>query len=144
MANPNVGQDVAGQYQKVVGDKPEDTIFDEYSLLSLMEKGKASQAETGGRSALLSIEYKVNSTVKAMSDTEVLEVTRVDVFDEAEYTWKIYGGTFVISSYEEAINRGATRKIDVLAGKAKNLTESMRKQINEDLFADGTGFSSKA
>lgn len=144
MAIPNVGQEVAAQFQKVIGDTPEDNIFDEYSLLALMEKGKASAAQTGGRSALLSIEYKVNSTVKAISDTETLEVTRVDVFDEAEYTWKIYAGDFVVSTFEEAINRGATRKIDILAGKAENLRQSMRKQINEDLFADGTGFSSKA
>ena len=143
MANPNVGQEVAAQWQAVIGDKPEDNIFDEYSMLALLEKNKPA-AETGGRSAIGTIEYAVNTTVAAISDTEQLTVTRVNVFDEAEYVWRQYAGDFVISTYEEAINRGASRKIDLLAGKAENLRQSMRAQINSDLFAAGTGFGGKS
>lgn len=144
MANPNVGQQVAAAWQTMIGTKPEDNIFDEYSLLALMEKGKASVSKTGGRSAICPIEYKVNSTVKAISDTEELDVTRIDVFDEAEYIWRQYAGDFVISTYEEAIYRGESAKFDVLDGKAENLRQSMRKRINEDLFGDGTTDSSKS
>jgi hypothetical protein len=143
MANPNVGQEVAAQWQAVIGDKPEDNIFEEYSFLALCEKNKPAP-KTGGRSAIGTIEYAVNSTVKAISDTESLDVTRVAVFDEAEYVWRQYGGDLVISTYEEAINRGTSRKIDLLAGKSENLRQSMRKQINEDLFAAGTGFGGKS
>ena len=35
MANPNVGQEVAAQWQAVIGDKPEDNIFPELSFLAL-------------------------------------------------------------------------------------------------------------
>jgi len=143
MANPNVGQEVAAQWQAVIGDKPEDNIFKEYSFLAMLEKNKPA-AKTGGRSAIGTIEYAVNSTVKAISDTEALDVTRVAVFDEAEYVWRQYAGDFVISTYEDAINRGVSQKIDLLAGKAENLRQSMRKQINSDLFAAGTGFGGKA
>lgn len=143
MANPNVGQQVAAQWQKVIGEKPEDNIFKEYSFLALLEKNGTAPV-TGGRSFLGTIEYAVNSTVKAMADTESLDVTRVDVFDEAEYTERQYGGVFVISTFEEAINRGASQKIDLLAGKAENLRQSMRKQINSDCFAAGTGFGGKS
>jgi hypothetical protein len=140
---PNVTQEIAAQFQKVVGDKPEDNIFKEFSLLMLLEKNGAAPL-TGGRSAIGTIEYAVNTTVKAIADTETLDVTRVDVFDEAEYTWKEYAGTFTISTYEEAINRGATQKIDLLAGKAENLRSSMRNQVNIDCFGNGSGFSGKA
>jgi hypothetical protein len=143
MANPNVGQQVAAQWQKVIGSKPEDNIFKEYSFLSLLEKNGAAPV-TGGRSFIGTIEYAVNTTVKAISDTESLDVTRVDVFDEAEYTERQYGGVFVISTFEEAINRGSSQKIDLLAGKAENLRQSMRKQINSDAFAAGTGFGGKS
>ena len=143
MANPNVGQEVAAQWQAVIGDKPEDNIFDEYSFLALLEKNKPAP-KTGGRSAIGSIEYAVNTTVKAISDTETLDVSRVDVFDEAEYVWRQYAGDFVVSTYEEAINRGAAQKIDILAGKAENLRQSMRRQKNTDLFAAGTGFGGKS
>jgi len=143
MPNPNVGQEVAAQWQAVIGNKPEDNIFKDYMFLGLLEKNSPAP-KTGGRSAIGTIEYAVNTTVKAISDTEALEVTRVPVFDEAEYQWKIYGGDFVISTYEEAINRGASQKIDLLAGKAENLRLSMRRQLNSDAFADGTGFGGKA
>lgn len=143
MANPNVGQQVAAQWQAVIGNTPEDNIFKEYSFLALLEKNGAAP-KSGGRSAIGTIEYAVNTTVKAISDTESLDVTRVDVFDEAEYTWRQYGGDFVISTFEEAINRGASQKIDLLAGKAENLRQSMRKQINSDCFAAGTGFGGKS
>lgn len=142
MANPNVGQQVAAQWQKLIGDKPEDNIFKEYSLLALLEKN-GSAPVTGGRSFIGTIEYAVNTTVKAISDTEALDVTRVDVFDEAEYTIRQYAGDFVMSTFEEAINRGASQKIDLLAGKAENLRQSMRKQINDDSFGAGTAFGGK-
>lgn len=143
MANPNVGQEVAAQWQVVIGDKPEDNIFKEFSFLALLEKNKPAP-KTGGRSAIGSIEYAVNTTVKAISDTEALDVSRVPVFDEAEYVWRQYAGDFVISTYEEAINRGAAQKIDLLAGKAENLRSSMRRQINLDCFAAGNGFGGKS
>jgi len=143
MPDPNVGQAVAAQWQAVIGDKPEDNIFKELSFLALLEKNSPAP-KTGGRSAIGSIEYAVNTTVAAIADDEALTVTRVPVFDEAEYVWRQYGGDFVISTYEEAINRGASQKIDLLAGKAENLRNSMRTQINTDLFGNGTGFGGKS
>jgi hypothetical protein len=143
MPDPNVGQQVAAQFQKVIGDKPEDNIFKEASLLMLLEKNGAAPV-TGGRSAIGTIEYAVNTTVAAIADTDALTTTRIDVFDEAEYAWKEYAGTFVISTFEEAINRGASQKIDLLAGKAENLRSSMRNQINIDAYGAGTAFGGKA
>ena len=55
MPVPNVGQQTAAAWQSLIGTKPEDNIFDEYWLLLLMERGKASAPKTGGRSALISI-----------------------------------------------------------------------------------------
>jgi hypothetical protein len=140
---PNVTQEVAAQWQAVIGTKPEDNIFKEDTFLSLLEKNSPAP-KTGGRSAIGSIEYAVNTTVAAIADDETLTVTRVPVFDEAEYMWRQYAGDFVISTYEEAINRGASQKIDLLAGKAENLRMSMRTQVNKDCFGNGTGFSGKA
>ena len=83
MANPNVGQQVAAQWQKVIGSKPEDNIFKEYSFLSLLEKNGAAPV-TGGRSFIGTIEYAVNTTVKAISDTESLDVSRVRFLSAAD------------------------------------------------------------
>lgn len=143
MPDPNVGQQVAAQWQAVIGDKPEDNIFKELSFLALLEKNSPAP-KTGGRSAIGSIEYAVNTTVAAIADDEALTVARIPVFDEAEYVWRQYAGDFVISTFEEAINRGASQKIDLLAGKAENLRNSMRTQVNTDCFGNGSGFGGKS
>jgi hypothetical protein len=132
MANPNVGQVVAAAWQKMVGSEPQDAIFKEYALLAWFEDN--AQKETGGRSLIGSIEYKVNSTVKALaSPSEGLDVVSVDIFDESEANWKQYAGLFTMTTMEEAINRGDSAKLRLEKGKLNNLRKTMRKEINDDI-----------
>jgi len=135
MANPNVGQLVAQAWQKLTNDgKPEDNIFLEYSQLKRLEEGKAFRAFTGGRSLIGTIEYAINSTVASITPTQTIDTTIVDVFDEWEANWKQYAGTFSMTSFEEAVNRGDSEKFNLEKAKLKNLRKSMRKRINEDIF----------
>jgi len=135
MANPNVGQLVAQAWQKLTNDgKPEDNIFEEYSQLKRLEEGKAFRPFTGGRSLIGTIEYAVNTTVESISPTQSLDTSIVDVFDEWEANWKQYAGTFSMTSFEDAVNRGDSAKFNLEKGKLKNLRQSMRKRINEDIF----------
>lgn len=135
MANPNVGQLVSQAWQKLTNDgKPEDNIFEEYSQLKRLESGKAFRSFTGGRSLIGTIEYQVNSTVESVSPTTTLNTEIVDVFDEWEANWKQYAGTFSMTSFEDAVNRGDSAKFNLEKGKLKNLRSSMRKTINEHIF----------
>tara|TARA_R110000868_G_scaffold95603_1_gene262829 strand:+ start:130 stop:1101 length:972 start_codon:yes stop_codon:yes gene_type:complete len=135
MANPNVGQQVAQAWQKLTNDgNPTDNIFEEYSELKRLETGKAFKSVTGGRSLIGTIEYAVNSTVESIAPTQSLDTTIVDVFDEWEANWKQYAGTFSMTSFEDATNRGDSAKFSLERGKLKNLRMSMRKRINEDIF----------
>ncbi len=139
MANPNVGQQVAQAWQAKVGTKPEDNIHDEYSQLARMEKGKAFKAITGGRTIIGSIEYALNTTVRSVTPTEVLDTTAIDVFDEFEFQWKQYAGTALMTSFEESTNRGSNAKFDLLQGKLENLRMSMRSEVNGDIFGSTAG-----
>ena len=139
MANPNVGQQVAQAWQAKVGTKPEDAIHDEYSELARLEKGKAFKSFTGGRTVIGTIEYALNSTVQSITPTSTLDTTIVDVFDEFEYSWKQYAGTATLTSFEESTNRGENAKFDLLDGKLTNLENSMRNEINADIFAVTSG-----
>ena len=65
------------------------------------------------------------------------------MFDTAKYEWKIYGGTVVQSELEDAINQGSGGKFDLLAAKLANLKSSNEKELNEDMFGDGTDNSGK-
>lgn len=129
----NVGQVVAAAWQKLIGSKPADAIYREYDFLKWAEAKAAS--EEGGRTLIGNVEYKVNTTVKAMaSPTETLDTTIVDVFDEWEAQWKQYSGTFTMTSMEDAINRGDRAKFKLEKGKLNNLRQAMRKRLNEDLI----------
>jgi hypothetical protein len=131
---PNVGQTVAQAWQALENGKPEDNIFSEYSQLKRMESAKAFRPFKGGRSIIGTIEYQANSTVASMSPTAQLDTTMVDVFDEWEAQWKQYGGTFSLTSFEEATNRGDSAKFNLEKGKLKNLRQSMRDTLNAHIF----------
>ncbi len=134
MPNPNVGQLVAQAWQAICTERPEDNIFDEYSELKRYESGKQFKRVTGGRSLLGTVEYAENTTVASMSPTDILDTAIVDVFDESEANWKTYGGTFTMTSFERAVNRGEHAKFALEPGKVKNLRQSFRKIINEHIF----------
>ncbi len=140
---PLVGQTIASSWEAIVGTKPEDNIFDEYFLLDQLSAGKSFLSVNGGRTINGPIEYAINTTVKSYSDTEQLDTTRVDVFDEYQFVWKELAGTVTMSELEKAKNQGEGRKFDLLAGKMENLRNSMRKAINEQCFSDGTGNTGK-
>jgi hypothetical protein len=127
-------QHVVSAWQNITTENPVDNIFDEYSELKRLEEGKAFLRRTGGSSLIGSVEYQATTTVASMSPTAVLDTEIVDVFDQWEANWKQYGGTFSMTSFEEAINRGDHAKFDLEKGKLKNLRQSMRKTINEHIF----------
>ncbi len=135
MANPSgLSSNVVSAWQNITTENPVDNIFDEYSELKRLEEGKSFYKRTGGASLIGSVEYATNTTVASMSPTAVLDTEILDVFDQWEANWKQYGGTFSMTSFEEAINRGEHAKFSLEKGKLKNLRESMRKTINEHIF----------
>jgi hypothetical protein len=135
----NVGQREAAAWEAYVGKDPADVIHDEYSQLERMERSKAFKGFTGGKSYIGGIEYKLNTSVKPITDTETLDTTRVDVFDEFEYEGKQYAGDYVISTREVAENRGSAKKFDLDKGKADNLLKSLRSRINADILGAQSG-----
>ena len=143
MAVPNEGQVIASAWEAYVKTKPEDQIHDDYWLLNRMSKGAGFKGYDGGRDFRVPIEYAVNSSVQWYDDTESFTVARVDVFDEAEFSQKQIVGHVVMSELEKARNQGSGGKFPLLAQKMENLKKGMRKAINEALFSDGTGTSSK-
>ena len=143
MANPNVGQRVTSNWEAVVGKGPEDNINNDYWLFNQLSKGEGFLGLTGGDFIAAPLEYVLNTTVSSYSDTDLISTTRVDVFDRAEFQWKEYAGTAVLSDLEADRNAGEGTVFPLLPAKLNNLKNSMRSQINTGLFSDGTGNSSK-
>jgi hypothetical protein len=143
MADPNVGQRVAANWEAVVKTKPEDQINNDYWLLNRLSKGSGFKGLSGGDYITGPIEYILNSTVSSYSDLDVVSNTRNDVFDRFEYQWKEYAGTVVISDLEADRNAGEGMVFDLLPAKLENLKNSFRSTLNTDAFGLGTGNSSK-
>ena len=142
MSVPNDGQLVAAAWEDYVKQEPTDNIFPRFWLLENMRVGDGFR-KGAGDPITGTIEYAVNTTVKAMSELETLDVNRVDVFDRYEYAWKFVGGDIVMSEFERLVTAGGAGKFDLYAGKINNLKRSFENQINGDLFSDGTGTGGK-
>src|SRR3990167_2312236 len=119
----NDGQLVAAAWEDYVKQDPADVIFARYWLLENLKAGDSFR-KGAGDPITGTIEYAVNTTVKAMSELETLDVTRIDVFDRYEYAWKFVGGDIVMSEYEKLITAGAAGKFDLEAKKVDNLKKS--------------------
>ncbi len=143
MAAPNLGQTIAAAWEAHVGTTPEDNIHNDYWLFNRLSEGKSFDQVDGGRTINGPIEYALNTTFKSYSDTEAIDVTRIDVFDEFTYPWREYAGTVVMSELEKAKNQGEGRKFNLLASKLENLKNSAHNILNGDLYSDGTGNSNK-
>ena len=144
MANVNVGQRVAANWEAVVKTKPEDQINNDYWLFNQMSEGDGFLGLNGGDFISGPIEYQLNTSVSSYSDTDVISTTRFDPFDRYEYQWKEYAGSVVVSDLEMDRNSGDGQVFAILPAKLENLKNSLRSTMNTDMFASGTGNSSKA
>jgi len=126
----------------MVSDGPVDNIFSSQGLLYLLNEEGFKESVSGGRLFEFSIEYAINSTFKSYGETDQLDTTRVDVFDAARYSQKIFAGTIQFTDLELARNQEPGRKFDVLEKKLENGRKSAAEQLNAMLYKDGTGNAS--
>lgn len=143
MPTVNATQRVTANWEAVVGPSPADNINNDYWLFNQLSKGDGFMGRSGGDFITCPLEYALNTTVSSYTDTDVINTTRVDVFDRADYQWKEYAGTVVMSALETDRNSGEGRVFPLLPAKLENLKNSMRSAINTDMFSDGTANASK-
>lgn len=143
MPDPNVGQRVTSNWEAVVGTKPEDNIHDDYWLFNQLSSGDGFLGRSGGDFVASPLEYSLNTTVASYSDTDPISTTRIDVFDRAEYQWKEIAGTAVLSDIEADRNKGEGQVFALLPAKLESLRNSMKGEINRQMFSDGSGNGGK-
>lgn len=129
-----------------------DNIFDDYPFLSWLngKLGKALRGDTvkrmvdGGHRIAEQLLYEVNSTSGSYDGYEQLDVTPQEGLTVAFYNWKQYSTSISISGKERRQNTGSkTRLLNLLEAKTKQATMTMRKDLSEGAFSDGTGNGSK-
>lgn len=138
----NLGQRLSVAWPAFVGKTPEDQVFPQYWTLDRLKSGKGFKGFDGGTSIQGPIEIALNTTVGPMSAYGTVSTTHVDVFDQYDFAWKMYGGTAVLSSQDQAENQGSSKKIDLLEATMENLKKSMMDQLSLGIHSDGTGTGS--
>jgi hypothetical protein len=142
MADPNIGQLVTSTWTDVVQADPQDNFFPQSYFLSSLKAGKGFMSRNGGSPIEVHLEYAANPTVAAYAEWDPVSTSMTDVFDSAQYNWKLYGGSVGQSELEDAINQGGGGKFDLLAAKLRNLKSTTEYTINVDLLTS-TGSGNK-
>ena len=100
--------------------------------------------DKGGRSIVVPLMYGDNSTVSSYSGYDLLDVTPQYGITAAEYDWKYIAASVTISGQEEFENSGdKVRIFNLLDAKIKQAELSLKKELNEQLFAAGTANGGK-
>jgi hypothetical protein len=128
-----------------VSTQLEDNIFDDMPLLYWMDKRGDGRKETqdGGESIIVPLMYGKNSTAKSYSGYDILDTTPQEGIGNATYAWKQYAASITIDRLSERKNSGKHQIINLLQAKVKQAEMSLRDEMSEDLFGDGTGNESK-
>jgi hypothetical protein len=138
----NVGQRLAVAWPAFVGKTPYDQVFPQYWTLDRLKSGKAFKGFDGGTSIQGPIEHALNTTVTPMSAYGTVDTTHIDVFDQFDFAWKMYGGTATLSTQDQAENQGSSKKIDLEEATMMNLRKSMLDKLSVGIHSDGTGTGS--
>lgn len=138
MADPNLGELAATVFENVVARDPADNVFTSQNLLNLFKGSGGFVKEVGGSQFEEPLMYSENTTMKFVAEMDVLDTTRIPVFDAARFPHRILAGTIVFSELEKARASGDHQKIELVAKKVENGKMSHFAAINRALYLDGS------
>jgi hypothetical protein len=143
MAVPNLSEIVTTTIEnrsKAVSDN----VSKSHALLDRLEKkGKAKPAD-GGRKIVQEIEFAENGTFGWYSGYDALNIAPQEVFSAAEYDWKQCAVAVSISGLEQLMNAGDEQFIDLLESRMGNAERTMKNQMGQAVYGDGTTSGGKA
>src|SRR6185312_1578553 len=119
--------------------KMEDNIHTANPFLFWLTKDGKKKMQDGGANVLLPVMYAKNSTVRSYQGYDTLDVTPQDGMTVAIYPWRQVAGSISISRIEKRKNSGKSAAIGLLKSKIMQAEESMKEEVNRQLFQDGTG-----
>jgi hypothetical protein len=138
LADPNLGEVAATVFENVVARDPADNVFTSQALLNILKQNGGFVKEDGGSQFEEPLMYSENTTTKFMAEMDMIDTTRVPVFDAARFPQRIVGSTIVFSQLEKERASGDHQKIELVSKKVENGKNSMWAFINRGLYADGS------
>ena len=120
-----------------------DNIFTARVLLDHLNSKGRVLVEEGGSSIVEPLVYAQNDTTGSYSGYDAIDLTPQEGISAAEYNWKQMASSIAISGIEEAKNRGTEAIIKLLNAKIMQAEESIKEELNQMLYGDGTGNGGK-
>jgi hypothetical protein len=109
-------------------------------MLDMIERDSDS-VDTQGRRAIIPVESSGNESPSSMSDGGTLVNPQVGLEQDAIVTIRYHDGAVELSDalIKQATGNNAGAFVNKLDRETDNLAKSMRKNINRQVFGDGTG-----
>lgn len=123
--------------------KVADNISTSHALLDRLEKKGKRRTADGGRQIIQEIEFAENGTFGWYNGYDTLNISPQEVFTAAEFDWKQCAVAVSISGLEELMNSGEEQVIDLLESRLSNAERTMKNQMGDAVYADGTGSGGK-
>lgn len=142
MASPNLSELITSTLRDRSGKLADNVSKGNALLTRLKEKGAWKPAS--GRTIIQELEYAENSTFMYYSGGEALNIGSSDVMSAAEFDWKQAACAVVATGLEVDVqNTGDAQIINLLSSRIKNAERTMRNNICNGMYSDGTGTGGK-
>jgi hypothetical protein len=142
MASPNLSEIITTTLRNRSGELADNVSKGNALLSKLKEKGAWKAAS--GRSIVQELDYAENGTFMYYSGGEVLNIAASDVLSAAEFDWKQAACAVTATGLEiDVQNVGKEQVIDLLEARIKNAQRTMRNNICNGMYSDGTGTGGK-
>lgn len=142
MASPNLSELITTTLRDRSGMLADNVSKGNALLMRLKQKGSWKPAS--GRSIIQELDYAENGTFMYYSGGEVLNIASSDVMTSAEFNWKQAACAVTATGLEiDVQNVGKEAVIDLLEARIKNAQKTMRNNICNGMYSDGTGTGGK-
>lgn len=142
MASPNLSEIITTTLRNRSGELADNVSDGSPILMRLKQKGSWKAAS--GRTILQEMEYAENGTFMYYSGGETLNIASSDVATSAEFDWKQAACAVVATGLETDVqNTGKEAIIDLLEARIKNAQRTMKNNIANGIYSDGTGTGGK-
>lgn len=121
--------------------KLEEQAFNKTVLLHILSEGGIKSQS--GNKIVQPLLYGETSAKGSFSDTDVFAAPTRDGISAAEFEFKQYYASIMISGLEIAKNSGPQAILSLLEGRLRQAELSISKDVNAMLFSDGTGNGGK-
>lgn len=121
--------------------KLEDVIFGSNPLLYILKQ--AGIESQNGRTIVQPLMFAGTTTFSSYSDTDTFPTPLREGVTASEYPWKGYAQPIFFTGPEMAQNSGPEQAISLLKTRIQQAERTMSRELNIDLFLDGTGNGGK-